>query len=138
MSNSSKRYSEEIQRIFAIVHCCLINIVREIVDIVASVQCWSNVGISTPTFLPPSVPLLSGLLTYLKVNFQNKYNDKSFNEVKKTAHHAAFQLQIHINFNNTHCTILQIITAKVSMNTRAAKSTKWYILQTIDARSKRQ
>ena len=40
--------------IYSIFHCCLINREREIVDIVETVQRWSNVGMSTPTF-PPTI-----------------------------------------------------------------------------------
>ena len=37
---------------FAMIHCYLITLVRELVDIVALVRCWSNIGIPTPTFPP--------------------------------------------------------------------------------------
>ena len=42
---------------------------REIVDIVASVQCWSNVGMSTPTF-PPTANLGQGHPCYLGADAQ--------------------------------------------------------------------
>ena len=49
------KYSIQIiatEDFFAIFHSCLINLMREIVGIVALVQWWSNAGMSTSTFPP--------------------------------------------------------------------------------------
>ena len=63
-----------MQRMFAIFYCCLMNLVRDIVDIVALVQRLSKVGMSTPTFpstanVGPTYPCYLGwniliILTY--------------------------------------------------------------------------
>ena len=71
MSNSKiiirKHYKNIDTDDFAIFHCYLINLVREIVEIIASVQCWSNVGISTPTF-----PLKKCCRLYNQIHIPNQ------------------------------------------------------------------